>query len=87
MRLSPYDRLVQTQRELLDLLKVKPKLDLDAEFWCEMCEETKKMIKGEGGKILEKLYSNQLDQIDRKDFLAIDRRILNRPVSREPILG
>lgn len=45
------------------------------------------MVVGEGGRILELFYSDKLDQIDRKEFLAIDRRILNKPIAREPILG
>jgi len=45
------------------------------------------MVIGEGGHILELFYSNKLDQVDRKNFLAIDRRVLNKPVAREPMLG
>ena len=69
------------------IIKKEAPLDTSADFWCEFCEETRKMVVGEGGRILDLFYSNRLDQIDHQEFLAIDRRVLNKQAASEPMLG
>jgi len=65
MRFDSFDRSRMKEEEILKILKKEAPLDTKADFWCEFCEETRKMVFGEGGRILDLFYSNRLDQIDR----------------------
>ena len=85
--MTPYEKGYLGLNHLDNLMQKKADIDVDADFFCEMCEETKKWATGETGDILDKFYRGALDSVDRGNILAIDRRIFNRIPKTEPITG
>ena len=85
--MTPYERSHLERKDINNLMQKKADIDVEADFFCEMCEETKKCATGETGDILDKFYRGTLDSVDRGNILAIDRRIFNRIPFTEPITG
>ena len=43
-----------------------------------MCAETKRMVTGEAGNVLDKFYNREITKLDGSSLLTIDKRMFNR---------
>ncbi len=65
MSLDPYDKFTLSEVQLTNLMNRRENIDKNIDFYCEVCELTKKMISGDGGAILKKFYEETLDSLSR----------------------